>query len=294
MAIALWRALLLLPAFLLAASVFDAELKDKTVKDFDRYVSETERRLDARDQPFLYIDGLTGDKKKEALEALRAGDPVIAKLETTEGKNKKKISIDDALVHHWVGVVFVRERSVSQAVALLQDYDRHATIYRPNVERSKTLSRDGDRFKVFLRFHMKKTVTAVVNSDHDAVFTREGSDRASSRIRSTRIQEVEDPGTSKEREKPVGKDYGFLWRLNSYWRFLERDGGVYIQCESLTLTRGIPWGVGFIVKPYVTEIPEETLDFTLKKTKEELERRGAQAAASRPAEARLDTSRRTQ
>ena len=274
MAIALWRALFLLPAFLLAASIFDAELNEKTTKDFDRYVRETERRLDARDQPFLYVDGLVADKKTEALARLRKGTSFIAKLETTEGK--KKIEIDDGLVHHWVGVVFVPGKSVSQAVALLQDYDRHQSIYKPNVERSKTLSRDGDRFKVFLRFHMEKGLTAVVNSDHDAVFTREASDRASSRIRSTRIQEVEEPGTPKEREKPVGKDRGFLWRLNSYWRFLERDGGVYIQCESLTLTRGIPWGFGLVVKPFVTEIPEETLEFTLSKTRSELERRGAQ------------------
>ena len=291
MAISLLRVLLALPALLLAASILDAELTDRTAKDFDRYVRETERRLDARNQPFLYIDGLTGDAKKDALEALQKGDPVISKLETTEGKNKK-ISIDDGLVHHWVGVAFVRGRSVAQAVALLQDYDRHSTIYKPNVERSKTLSRDGDRFKVFLRFHTKKGLTAVLNSDHDAVFTRDASDRASSRIRSTRIQEVEDPGTPKEREKPVGKDHGFLWRLNSYWRFLERDGGVYIQCESLTLTRGIPWGVGFVVKPYVTEIPEETLRFTLTKTREELNKRVNQTAA-RPAEAGLDASRRT-
>ena len=67
MAIALWRALLVLPAFLLAASVFDAELTDKTARDFDRYVRETKRRLDAPDQPFLYVDGLTGEKKKSAL-----------------------------------------------------------------------------------------------------------------------------------------------------------------------------------------------------------------------------------
>jgi hypothetical protein len=291
MAIALWRALFLFPVVLLAASILEAELKDKTAKDFDRYVRETERRLDSRDQPFLYVDGLASGEKTKALEALQKGEPVIAKLTTTEGK--KEIEIDDGLVHHWVGVVFVRGKSVAQAVALLQDYDRHQAIYKPNVDRSKTLSRDGDRFKVFLRFHMKKGVTAVVNSDHDAVFTRDASDRASSRIRSTRIQEVEEPGTPKEREKPVGKDHGFLWRLNSYWRFLERDGGVYVQCESVTLTRGIPWGFGMAVKPFVTAIPEETLRFTLTKTREELDRRTKQAATARPAEARLYASRRT-
>ena len=82
MAISLLRALLLLPAFLLAASIFDAELTDKTARDFDRYVRETERRLDARDQPFLYVDGLSGKNRTDALARLQRGEHVIAKLET--------------------------------------------------------------------------------------------------------------------------------------------------------------------------------------------------------------------
>jgi len=291
MAISLLRALLLLPALLLAASIFDAELTDKTVKDFDRYVRETERRLDARDQPFLYVDSLTGDKKKKAFASLGQGESVIAKLKTTAGKSE--IEIEDGMVHHWVGVAFVARRSVADALAVLQDYDRHKDIYKPNVADSKTLSRNGDRFKVFLRFHMEKGMTAVVNSDHDAVFTRDAPDRASSRIRSTRIQQVEAPNTPQETQKPVGMDYGFLWRLNSYWRFLEREGGVYIQCESVTLTRGLPF-FAKPLKPLVTDIPQETLEFTLKKTREELARRAGQKAAARhPAEARSDASRRT-
>ena len=117
---------------------------------------------------------------------------------------------------------------------------------------------------------MKKGITVVVNSDHDARFTRDAPDRASSRIHSTRIAEVEDPDTPEEREKPVGHDGGYLWRLNSYWRFLERDSGVYIQCESITLTRGIPTGLGWLVRPFVTSIPRETLAFTLETTRKRL------------------------
>ena len=131
----------------------------------------------------------------------------------------------NGLVHHWVGAVFVPGATVDQAVALLRDYDQHARIYRPTVERSKVLARSGDTFKVYLRFVMKKVITVVVNSEHEARFTRDGPDRARSRIVSTRIAEVEEPGTATEREKPVGRDGGYLWRLNSYWRFLQRDDG---------------------------------------------------------------------
>jgi len=274
-----WRVFVLL--FLLATSgVIAAELKEKTVASFDRYVSETERRLNARDQPFLWVDGLAAAEKKKALESLRQGGLVIEPLKTKS--NGRDIDIDDGLVHHWIGVVFVPGKTATQAVALLQDYNRHQDIYKPNVDRSKTLSRDGDRFKVYLRFYMKKGITVVVNSDHEAVFTRDAPDRASSRIRSTRITEVEDPGTPQERELPVGQDGGYLWRLNSYWRFLERDGGVYIQCESVTLTRGIPFGLGWLVGPFVTSIPKETLSFTLETTRKSLGGRVAQAGARGP------------
>jgi hypothetical protein len=134
---------------------------------------------------------------------------------------------------------------------------------------------------------MKKVITVVVNSEHEARFTRDGADRARSRIVSTRIAEVDDPDTREEREKPVGRDGGYLWRLNSYWRFLERDNGVYVECESVTLTRDIPSGFGWLVRPFVTSIPRESLTFTLETTRTRL----AAAARSSPRRsARLNQS----
>jgi hypothetical protein len=137
---------------------------------------------------------------------------------------------------------------------------------------SKLLARDDDTFRVYLRFFMKKVITVVVNSEHEARFTRGGRDRAQSRIYSTRIAEVEAPDTPQEREKPVGQDGGYLWRLYTYWRFLERDGGTYVQCESITLTRGIPVGLGWLIRPFVTSIPRESLEFTLATTRRTLAR----------------------
>ena len=264
-----------------------AELQAKTAAAFERYARATERRLDDRQEPFLYIDRLPGDERQKTTAALQRGELFIQRLSTKE--NGREIDVDDGIVHHWIGVVFVPRITLDRAVALLQDYDRHSQVYAPNVARSKTLARDGDRFRVYLRFFMKKVVTVVVNSEHEAQFTRDGADRASSRIRSTRIAEVDDPGTPEEKELPVGRDSGYLWRLNSYWRFLERDEGVYIQSESVTLTRGIPTGLGWVVRPFVTSIPRDTLTFTLETTRTALSTAAtvraaaARAAAARPA-----------
>jgi hypothetical protein len=120
---------------------------------------------------------------------------------------------------------------------------------------------------MFLRFSMTKIITVVVNTEHDARFLREGPDRAVSRVATTRVAQVEDAGRPTERELPVGRDGGYLWRLNTYWRFLEQDGGTYVQCESVSLTRGIPFGFGWMIRPFVTSIPRESLEFTLNTTR---------------------------
>jgi hypothetical protein len=255
-----------------AAPAAAADLQPETAAAFARYAVLTEARLDAETGPrYLWVDALPEPRRRDALAALRRGELVIESMTTRD--RGREVDVPDGLIHHWLGVVFVPGATVDSAVALLQDYDRHADIYAPTVAASKLRSRTGDTFHVHLRFMMKKVITVVTNTESDARFTRDGSDRVQSRIRSTRIAEVEDPGTPREREKPVGHDGGYLWRLNSYWRFLERDGGVYIQCESITLTRGIPTGFGWMVRPFVTSIPRESLTFTLERTRARLARR---------------------
>ncbi len=98
-------------------------------------------------------------------------------------------------------------------------------------------------------------------------YVRISADREVSYSYSTKIAEVENAGKPEESEKPVGQDSGFMWRLNSYWRFLQGDGGVYIQLEAISLTRDIPAGIGWLVKPFVTSIPEESLNLTLSRTR---------------------------
>ena len=250
------------------SAVRAADLQTDTVAAFDRYVAATERQLAAPGQPFLWVDQQPAAERQKMLESLTRGGLVMEKLTTRDGT--RTIDVPHGAIHHWLGVVFVPGATLSSSVALLQDYNRHHEVYQPNVADSRTLSRDGDRFKVRLRFFMKKIITVVVTSDHDAQFVHDGPDRVSSRIRSTRIAEIENPGTPHERELPEGHDGGYLWRLNSYWRFMARDGGVYIQCESVTLTRDIPTGFGWLVGPLVTSIPRETLTFTLETTRRAL------------------------
>jgi hypothetical protein len=242
-----------------SAPMSAAELQPRTVAAFDRYVSVAE--ADMRAASFLWIDGLTEAERQTRRGELEKGLVVMQSLEVKDAG--KEIDIPDGLVHHWIGAVFVPGSKVDTAVALMQDYNRHADVFKPAIARSKLIDRSGDLFHVALRFHMKKVITVVVNTDNEARFTRLGIDRVQSRITSQRIAEVEDPDTPREQEKPVGRDGGYLWRLYTYWHFLERDGGTYVQCEAISLTRSIPIGFRWLIGPFVTSIPRESLVFTL-------------------------------
>lgn len=256
---------------LLAARTSTAELKPATVAAFERYVRATEARIATEvqsEQQFLYVDGLPDATRRARLGELASGRLVVERLRTEE--NGTPLDAPDGIIHHWLGVAFVPGGTAAAAVALLQGYDRHAEIYQPAVARSRILEQDGDTFRVFLRFFMKKVISVTVNSEHVARFTRVSADRVYSQIVSTRVQEVRNAGTRSEQELPMGNDGGYLWRINSYWRFLERDGGVYIQCESVSLSRDVPFGLGWVVGPFVTSIPRESLTFTLETTRKAL------------------------
>jgi hypothetical protein len=251
-----------------ASAAAAAELQNRTIQAFDRYVRLTEARLNGGGS-FLWIDGLPDAKRREALDTVRRKQLSIERPETKD--NGREIDVPGGMIHHWIGTAFVPGASIDEALKLLQNYDAHQRIYAPTVAASKLQSRDGDRFKFFLRFVMKKVITVVVNSEHQAMFRRPAPDRAEGWIHSTRIAEVENAGTPDEREKPVGNDGGYLWRLNTYWRLQARDGGLYIHCESVSLSRGIPVGFGWVVGPFVTSIPRESLTFTLEPTRRQLD-----------------------
>jgi len=251
-----------------AAHPAPAKLHAETVAAFDRYARLTEERNDAelkRGSGLLWVDALPEPQRSVAYAALKRGEVQIHQLNTLD--NGKPIGCPEGLIHHWVGVVFIPGATLDDVLGVLQDYDRQSTYYAPDVERSRIESQEGDHFRVFLRFRRHKVITVVLNTEHDVHYFRDAPGRAHSRSSAVRIAEVANPGKSDEREKPPGDDGGYLWRMETWWRMEEHDGGVYVQSEVASLTRDIPAGLGWLVGPYVTSIPKETLVFTLEATR---------------------------
>jgi hypothetical protein len=273
----------LLSAILLAGSASLAQsaptgdpataiLRAETVAAFNRYELLTEERNEAelkRGSALLWIDSRSEPERSDAYAALKRGEVQVHQLTTFD--NGKPIVCPGGMIHHWVGVVFIPGAKLDDVLGVLEDYDHQSTIYSPDVERSKIESHEGDHFRVFLRFRRHKVITVVLDTEHDIRYFHDATGRAHSRSSAVRIAEVENPGKSDEREKSPEDDGGYLWRMETWWRMEERDGGVYVQSEAASLTRDIPTGLGWLVGPFVTSIPKETLVFTLEATRKALQ-----------------------
>lgn len=243
---------------LLVAQAGAVELKPRTVIAFDRYITQTEQHLDARTQ-FLWAD-----ESPERASKVRHGQLVV------EPTGPRPVTdVPDGLVHDWTGCVFIPGATIEKTIAFMQDYD-HKEAYRPEVIASRLLSRDGNDFKVYMRLLKKKVITVVLDTEHDVRYTQVGPKRWRSVSRTTKIAQVDKAGKPEEHALPPGTGDGFLWRLTTFWRFEERDGGTWVECEAVSLTRDVPSGLGWLIKPIIRDLPKESLENTLRETREAL------------------------
>ncbi len=249
----------------MAETANPVQLKHATLQAFVSYIREAEAEMQPSLEgsvPFLWCDA-DPERKKQV-----HGGEVLAQL----WSGRRPVTVPEGLIHDWVGAVFARGASVGHTLALVQDYDNHKNIYAPDVMDSRLISRQGDSFKIFLRLLKKKVLTVVLDTDHDVQYSRVSSKNWFCRSYTTRIAEVDDAGSAAEKIHPPDSGYGFLWRLNSYWRFAEERNGTTIECRAISLTRDVPFGLGWIIEPIIKNLPRESLVNTLASTRDALQR----------------------
>jgi len=240
-----------------------AKLKPKTLQAWETYQQLTEKRISgelAGGGSFLVLDLKKPDERARIRKVVKDGGVNIEKMRTLDAG--KEIDVEAGMIHHWIGQIFIPKMTLRTLRPWLQNYDRHAD-YFADVEKSKLLSRDGENFKIYLRLVRKKVITVRYNTEHSVVYRDHSPTRMSSRSIATKIAEIANAGTATEKERTSDDDSGFMWRLNSYWRFEEVDGGVIVECESISLSRSIPFGFGWIVGSFVESVPQESLNSML-------------------------------
>ncbi len=234
-------------------------LKPKTIKAFDRYVESWEREfLQSIESgtPGLWMD----DPEQRA--SARSGTVLIRKIESVS-------EISGGIIHGWEGLEFIPDTKVEAVADLLTDYDRHKDVY-PEAIDSRLISRQADTVHGYLRLKKKKVLTVVLNTEHEARVLRGSDGRSYILSHSTRIAEVRKVGKKDEKELPVGKDSGFVWRLNAYWALEQVEDGALLECVSISLSRTIPWGLGWMIRPIVESMPREASEEMLQATRVEL------------------------
>ena len=252
-----------------------AELKQKTVEAFDHYVRNTEARIDAELRPggpFLWVDSLPRSRRQHLYDLLQRGQ-LEMRQENTEEEGKP-IEVPDGLIHHWIGVAFAPGVSLERALCLLQDYNNHWRTYKPDVRRSKLLEHTNNTFKIYLQFYKDSPRRVSFNTEFEVHYTRIDATHVASRAISARIAELASPDQPDGPEFPLGQGHGYLWRVNNYWRLEEKDGGVYMQAESIALSRDVPAIFAWFVNPLIRRVSRQTLANLLYATRRGLQSPG--------------------
>lgn len=239
------------------------QLKPKTVEAFQAYIREAEAAMEQTvpaGGPFLW-----SDRSSERTQQVRAGE-VVARFWAGRGP----VQVPHGLIHDWIAAALIPNTTLEDTLALIQDYDNHKNIYKPEVIDSRLISHHAGKFQIYLRLLKKKIITVILDTYHDVHYRPLDRTRCICRSYTTQIAEVENAGNPGERVLPPDTGHGFLWRLYSYWRFQERDGGVYLECRAISLTRDVPFGLGWVIEPIIQKLPKESLIKTLEATRQAL------------------------
>jgi hypothetical protein len=247
-------------------AVKPVQLNPRTLQAFSAYILEAEKEMEQTlhgSAPFLW-----SQQQPECAEKVGRGQ-IVAQLWCGRGP----VKAPSGLIHDWIAAAFLPDSTIPEIFAVIQDYDNHKNIYKPEVIDSKLIRREGNDFQIYLRLLKKKVITVVLDTEHEVHYRALNRTRWVCRSYTTRIAEVENAESQSERIMPPDTGHGFLWRLYSYWRFEERDAGVVIECRAISLTRDVPFGLGWAIEPIIQKLPKESLINTLEATRQALHSR---------------------
>jgi putative flippase GtrA len=241
-----------------------AGIRPETLKAWHAYVEATERRITcelASSDGFLALDFQNPAEAARERQALFHGDIPVMALQT-RGFDDRKIPIPEGMIHHWRGSVLIPGVTLDFILSRISN-PRPEDTRQEDVLDSRVLEKTPGQLRLFLKLQRSKIVTVMYNTEHLVRYRRHGPGKASSSSIATKIAELERLPGGGEREKPPGGDSGFLWRMNSYWRYQQVSGGVIVECESITLSRSIPHLLEYMVRPIIRRVARESMQRTL-------------------------------
>jgi len=177
------------------------------------------------------------------------------------------VAIGGGTIHDWHGSTWIRGTTVGSIVFSLT----HPGTPPPqeDVLESRVLARSGDTLDVYLKLVRRTVMTVTYDTEHRVKFEFHSPDLATSRSVSTKIVEA------------GGADHGFLWKLNSYWRYSQIGSNVLVEVESLSLSREVPTLLKPVASPIISRIARESMERTLGALRDFFDVRSTSASVSR-------------
>ena len=219
-------------------------------RSWDRYVAALES---ARGDASRRVGWATDEDPDgtRTLARLRRGDIDVVRR-TLPG-----VDVRDATIEHWQGSVLLRGVSLDDVAWRLRNPDRFPLP--PDVRALRVSQRSASGHELYLRLTRSMLVSATYDTWHSVRFVSTSAGRAESVSTTSRVEEVHDAGTPRERRVDATDGSGFLWRMQSRWRFSAVPEGVVVTCESVTLSRPVPTGLGLVARPVITRVARESM-----------------------------------
>lgn len=172
------------------------------------------------------------------------------------------VKVADGLVHHWRSAIHIPGVRLAQVLGVAQRYDDYSRIYAPIVQ-ARLLERDGDTFVVLTRVRGGSGLVSAVLEVRSLVRYERQPASAYSLGASQDIREVVRAGESDEYLLPPGRDSGYLWRANTFTRFVERPCGVDVELETTGLSRRFPRTLAWLIEPIARRLGRRSVERTL-------------------------------
>jgi hypothetical protein len=189
----------------------------------------------------------------------------------------RTLRITGGLIHHWRGAIFIPGVGLDHVLATAQAYENYATIYQA-VLVSRLVDRDGSRYRVFARVKEDAGIVSAVLDVWSAVTYLRREDCAYSLSEAEDIREVEHPEQADERYLPPGRDSGYLWRANTFTRFVTKDGGVLVELETIGLSRSFSRLLAWLIEPVARRVGRSSVERTLGEFRSAVLAQGNEAA----------------
>jgi len=224
-----------------------AELQERTIRAYEAYLDRVNREFIAR-------------VPDEPLADRRTGGVISVK----PGEGDGIINVEGGLVHHWAATAFLRGLGLRDVVRQSRAFESYSSVYKAVVA-SQVLEHEGDRYRVLMRIKEGAAgISAVLQVRSTVRYLHPTSGSVLVISSADEIQEVKNAGDRDERLLPAGRDRGYLWRASTFTRYVEHPDGVWVEMETLGLSRRFPPLLGWLIEPIARRLGRRSVEGTLR------------------------------